>query len=386
MQLLEQIAEAIREQYVLVDEAENVIAALASHQETLAAQTSPQHVAMKLTQLLREITADKHFAVMHIPETADSTPIQPDFFAQSARHNHYFYEAKRLAGNVGYLDMRMFAGSQEALETAVAALNFLANSDALIFDLRQNRGGSPQMIQLILSYLLAEPTLINTFYDRVADEQRQSWTLPYVPGKKLADIPVYVLISQTTGSAAEEFAYDLQQLERATLVGETTAGAGHTVSAVALDGGFRLHVPSGRPINPVSGTGWQGVGVQPHIAIEAAAALHIAHVHALESLLAEEMPADLQQFRQWELETVQASHTRFAVADPAQYVGNYGQSKIVLEDGSLRYQSPMLNQLLTPIKKDVFAINDEMRLQFGQNEMTIYWRDRPQKMRLSKTD
>ncbi|WP_420629690.1 S41 family peptidase [Candidatus Leptofilum sp.] len=385
MQLLEQIADAIRERYILVDEAENVIAALQTHRETVEAQPSPQHVAMKLTQILREITNDNHFALMHVPETAVPAPNQLDLFAQSARHNHYFYEAKRLAGNIGYLDMRMFAGSQAAMETAVAALGFLAHSDALIFDLRQNHGGMPQMIQLIISYLVAEPTLINTFYERVTDEHRQSWTLPFVPGKKLINIPVYVLISHTTGSAAEEFAYDLQQMERATLVGETTVGAGHTISAVSLDDGFLIHVPSGRPINPISGTGWQGVGVQPHIATDAAEALPVAHAHALESLLAQEAPADLQAFRQWELETVRANQAPIAVDNPSQYVGEYGQSKVILENGrDLRYQSPMFDQILVPIKEDVFALTDETRLTFTKNEMIVSWRDQPNKMRLPK--
>lgn len=384
MQLLEQIADAIREQYILVDEVDNVIAALQTHRETVAAQDSSQHVAMKLTQLLREITNDKHFAVMNVPETAVSAPQQPDFFAQSARHNHYFYEAKRLAGNVGYLDMRMFAGSKAAMETAVSALGFLAHSDALIFDIRQNRGGTPQMIQLILSYLVAEPTHLNTFEDRARGTTWQTWTLPYVPGKKLTDIPIYVLTSSTTGSAAEEFAYDLQQLERATLVGETTAGAGHTVSVIGLDDGFRLYVPSGRPINPISGTGWQGVGVQPHIATPADEALHVAHVHALEGLLAEAESADLEAFRQWELETVQASNAPFSAVDLAQYAGDYGQSQIRLEEGSLLYESPMITKKLTSLKEALFAISDEMRVQFVDSGMIIHWRDRPQKMRLPK--
>ena len=132
MQIIDQIAKAIREQYVLVDEAEKVITALQSQWGKVDAQPSPQHVAMTLTQMLREITNDKHFAVMHIPETVEPPPSQPDFFAQSARHNHYFYEAKRLAGNIGYIDMRLFASSQDAFETAVSALAFLAHSDALI--------------------------------------------------------------------------------------------------------------------------------------------------------------------------------------------------------------------------------------------------------------
>ena len=243
------------------------------------------------------------------------------------------------------------------------------------------------MIQLLISYLVAEPTLINTFYERTTNETRQSWTLPYVPGKKLTDMPVYVLISATTGSAAEEFAYDLQQMERGTLVGETTAGAGHTVTAVPLTNGFRLHVPSGRPINPISGTGWQGVGVKPHIPTDSANALHVAHTHALEALIKQDASPTLQAFRQWELETIQAKQSLLSVANLSQYIGEYGQSKVVLENGNhLRYQSPMLDQILTPIKEDVFAINDEMRLQFVDDEVIIYWRDRPNKMRLPKAD
>jgi hypothetical protein len=192
-----------------------------------------------------------------------------------------------MPGNIGYLDLRGFVDARMGAETASAAMNMLANADALIVDLRRNGGGDPAMVAFISSYLFgAEPVHLNDLYWREGDSTHQWWTLPYVPGKRFGDKkPVYVLTSKRTFSAAEEFTYNLKNLKRATIVGETTGGGAHPGGMRKVHEHFGMFVPGGRAINPISKTNWEGTGVKPDIDVPADHALKTAQVDALKKLL-----------------------------------------------------------------------------------------------------
>jgi hypothetical protein len=201
----------------------------------------------------------------------------------AGRQNFGFVRVERLAGNIGYVDLRGFMPPAIAGETATAAMTFLGSADAVIFDLRQNGGGDPTMVAFITSYLFGpQPVHLNDFYSRPTNETRPSWTLAYVPGRRLTDKDVYILTSSRTFSGAEEFTYNLKNLKRATVVGETTGGGAHTVGGRRINDQFAIAVPSGRPINAVTKTNWEGVGVEPDVSVSAANALATAHLIALE--------------------------------------------------------------------------------------------------------
>jgi len=180
----------------------------------------------------------------------------------------------------------MFSGAPEAQATAVAAMNFLGNCDALIVDLRRNGGGSPGMIQTLLSYLVEPGRRLhfNDFYQREGDRWVQYHTSPFVPGPRLAGKPIYVLTSSLTGSAAEEFSYDIQTHELGTLVGATTAGAANPGGMVRLSDHLAAFIATGRAVNPITKTNWEGVGVKPEVAVPPHEALREAHVRAIEEL------------------------------------------------------------------------------------------------------
>jgi C-terminal processing protease CtpA/Prc len=163
-------------------------------------------------------------------------------------------------------------------------MNFLANVDALIFDLRGNGGGDPKMIAFISTYLFDEPTHLNDLYNRKEDSTTQYWTLPYVPGKRLSGKPVFVLTSKRTFSGAEEFSYNLKNLKRATIIGEVTGGGAHPVSGHRIDDHFMIGVPFARAVNPISGTNWEGTGVTPDVEVPAAEALDVANEMASEQI------------------------------------------------------------------------------------------------------
>jgi C-terminal processing protease CtpA/Prc len=164
-------------------------------------------------------------------------------------------------------------------------MTFLGNVQALIIDLRQNGGGSPDGVALVASYLFERPVRMNDIYDRPSNETRQFWTLPYVPGKRLVDKDVYVLTSSRTFSAAEDFTYGLKNQKRATIVGEVTGGGAHPVGPRRLNDHFVLIVPMGRSISSITRTDWEGVGVEPDIQVPAAQALATAHLMAVEKRL-----------------------------------------------------------------------------------------------------
>jgi hypothetical protein len=278
--------------------------------------------------------------------------------------NFCFNRLERLPGNVGYLELGCFAPAEVAGETAIAAMNLLANSDALIIDLRNNGGGSPSMIQLISSYLLEEPTHLNSFYVRESDSTKQFWTQAWVQGPKLSDVPVWVLTSGRTFSAAEEFSYNLRNLGRATLVGETTGGGAHPVQSYRLDEHpVAMSLPYGRAVNPISGTNWEGVGVEPHVDVASAQALAVAHQNALELLMKEEGDPSRRAMLEFALGTVAARQRAPVALNPAEldrYVGTYGPRTITRDGSDLVYQrGDGAKVVLIPAGEDVFLFGDD---------------------------
>jgi C-terminal processing protease CtpA/Prc len=182
-----------------------------------------------------------------------------------------------MPGNIGYVKFNMFTPGQAAQETAAAAMNFVANADALIFDLRENGGGSPEMIAFLSGYLFDRKVHLNSFYNRETDETEEWHSREDVPGRRFGETkPVYVLTSGRTFSGAEEFTYNLKNLKRATIVGETTGGGAHPVNARDIAGRFTLMVPFARAINPITKTNWEGTGVEPDTKVPAADALDAA--------------------------------------------------------------------------------------------------------------
>ncbi len=288
------ISEALVETYVFEEKANEMAKFLAAEfkRGTYAQHESLKAFAEALTKDLRSVSHDLHLGVFVLPKDAPAGDTQEEQEERQRRSeeaarvdNYGFHRAEIMAGNVGYIDLRSFRDTGTAGPTAEAAMAFVAGTDALIFDLRHNGGGSPTMIQLISSYLFDEPVHLNSFYVRAGDQTLQFWTQKHVRGKKLVDIPVWVLTSQRTFSAAEEFTYNLKNLERATIVGETTRGGAHPVRARRFpELKLGVSVPFGRAINPITGTNWEGTGVEPDIKVPADEALDRAYLQALGEL------------------------------------------------------------------------------------------------------
>lgn len=231
-------------------------------------------LARELTKDFRAVSHDGHLGLRPAPKQQS---VMHEAFGDEdrlRRENYMFRKAEVMAGNIGYLRLDGFIEGVEAEKAAAAAMNFVANTDAIIFDMRYNGGGSPEMIRFLTSYLFADKTHLNDMVDRNGNVVEEYWTLESVPGARLAPgIPVYVLTSNRTFSGAEEFSYNLQKLGRGTIVGETTGGGAHPVRMERVTDTIAIRVPIMRACNPISKTNWEGTGVKPEVAVPADRAL-----------------------------------------------------------------------------------------------------------------
>jgi hypothetical protein len=288
---IDRLVDALKSTYVFPDVGERMSTSIRERQAEgeYDAIQDPEVFAKALTDHLQAVCHDKHMRIRSegaVSEAAGPRRGFPGSDEDFRRMNFGFEKVERLPGNIGYVDLRMFAPADLTGDTVAGAMNFLANTDALVIDLRQNGGGQPDMVQLFCSYLFGpEPVHLNDLYFRPMDQTRQFWTLPWLPGKRYLEKDVYVLTSHATFSGAEECAYDLQTQKRAQIVGETTGGGANPGGRVELTKHLSAFVPSGRAINPVTGKNWEGTGVEPDVPVEADRALDTARALALKKLV-----------------------------------------------------------------------------------------------------
>jgi hypothetical protein len=282
--------------------------------------------------------------------------------AAIARTNFAFDAVERLEGNVGYLRLSQFVPLDYSRETAVAAMAFLAHSDAVILDLRRNPGGSPELVELILSYFMGpEPVTFLTTYSRATRTGAERRTLREVPGQRMPEVPLYVLTSGNSGSAAETFAYAVQRLRRGTVVGETTAGAGTGGAKQSVGAGLALFVPQ---FQVTSGPGYERTGVTPDVPTPAADALAVAHRAALEALAARDTDPAVRTERAWALELVRATQAPAAEDRLERFAGTYGTRTVAVEGGRLVTAGQLgWKSVLVPLGGGVFRAGDA-RLRF----------------------
>ncbi|MFU8870439.1 S41 family peptidase [Micromonospora sp. SL4-19] len=290
--IIERAAKLVTEHYVFPETAEHIAAHLGDRLRDgrYADVTDPAALGALVTEDLQSVNGDLHLRLRHGAKTASEREeeAEEEFWAlQAAATMGGVARVERLAGNVGLLDIRpALFPPQVAGDAMMAALRLLGGTDALLLDLRGNRGGSPDMVALICGWFFAEPAHLHTMHDR-AGNTHQFWSAAYLPVPRYAaDKPVHVLTSAQTFSGGEELAYDLQQLGRATVIGERTRGGAHPCVGHRVHPHLELTVPVARPINPLTGTNWEGCGVTPDVEVAADAARDVAYRRALEALLA----------------------------------------------------------------------------------------------------
>jgi C-terminal processing protease CtpA/Prc len=270
--LIVKIAELLRTEYVFPEVATRAAEGLERRAAAIATAgpRSPAEFATALTAELNTLTHDRHVRVRYAPEAAG--PRMPQEIDPSI-DNFGVHKVEWLPGGVGYLKIDRFYGAEESRAPFDAAMRLLAPSHAVIVDLRENGGGSDANA-LLASYFFDARLLFNELRWRKEDTE-QLWTDPAVR-PQLATTPLFILTSGRTFSAAEAFAYSLQQRKRATIVGERTAGGANPNRYFPIGPALALSVSVGTTFNPVSGSNWEGTGVVPDVAVPAASALDAA--------------------------------------------------------------------------------------------------------------
>ncbi len=345
--------ELIEAKYVYEDKAREIGATLRTH---LANGRYDQKDLQKLTvtfhEDLQDASGDPHMAFSYDPEKFriyslsddpydNPTPEQLSYFIEQSRKNNAgAIKAEWMEGGIGYLQLNSFWWHSLARQKIDAAMSFLSGADALIIDLRVNSGGRSEAVRYLQSYFFSEPTHVLNFHDRRINGVRPSITMPPGVGKPRFDgTPVYILTSDRTASAAEDFAMTMRRAGKATIVGENTLGAGHTVTLLPVLEGFLIAISTGHPVDPVSGIGWQGTGVSPDIESDESRALFEARMAALNYLKSQTSDA-LQQYRyDWAMQGLQAQETPPQIQRQRlrRMTGKFGPRRITYKNGSLYF-------------------------------------------------
>lgn len=274
--------------YVFPDAAQKLQRQMQAHRSEYRVITDPKALAARLTDDLRAAGHDHHLQVTHGEELGVQKEPTPEersrAHAFDLANGYGIRGARRLPGNIGYVNLAYFSPDANAGEAIAATLRLVSGTDALIVDLRRNGGGSGEAATALLSYFFEEPAQLSSILERTNGQirERQKWTMPYVAGPRYLGRPVFILTSRRTHSAAELCAYDLKNMHRATIVGERTAGnANSSTGEIALGYGFAALIPNGETRSPVTHSNWEGTGVQPDIVTAPKEALITAYQAAL---------------------------------------------------------------------------------------------------------
>jgi hypothetical protein len=367
-QTVKAIARVFEEKYIFVNEGNKIAEFL--RQKLLEGEYNELNQGPELARHLQEdarsVNQDRHIAIYYAPDRINAMQ-DPELqrkqkensLLKARMNNHGFEEIRILPGNIGYLKLNSFSSTKAAFETAVAVMQFLSNSDAVIIDLRWNPGGESSMVQFICSYFLGDdPELLDVFHFREGHRVKQIWSLPYVPGQKLEHTDLYILTSGLTFSAAEGMAYDLKALKRAIVVGEISMGGAHPVDKVTVKDKFIVNIPYAFSKNPITQDNFEGKGVKPDVEIISENALSKAHSLALEKRIAAENNETAKTALKWAADGICSQSISLSEHVKKFYAGNYGPYKIHYENGFLYFQFGPGKLRMTPITEDYFKIEN----------------------------
>jgi len=348
-------------------------------------------LAIRMTADLQTAWHDPHMAIHFDPELAamggppraHSPNAKEDSMRTLAfqQHNFMFSRAEVLQDNIGYLKLDGFADNiGVAKATVSASFQFLKYTRVLIIDIRQNHGGSPEMVKLVESYFFADRTRVNDIIIPGQHKNLEGWTDPAANGGLVLTMPVYILTSNTTFSAAEDFAYGMQAAKRAIIAGETTGGGAHPARTFYLGNGFIMDIPFARSYNVHTATDWEGTGVIPSIALKAGSST----VEVVALLFSKEQALVQSGRDNWQANQQKATDT--PVDEPAvrPYLGTYaGGLKFYVQGGVFYCQNAERgNQVfkLRPIAAGLYQLDENVQVKFGVHQgqvsgIGMFWKN-----------
>jgi hypothetical protein len=317
--LIDSIQSALLREYIFPEKAKLMADRLKSQLKNGAYKSlkDPAQIKTQLEDDIKSAHKDGHLHLNYDPGFAEQLlHPQPAMhkhndsveLRQERAENFLFNRVEILNGNIGYIQFRGFSNLiKEAKPTITSVFTFVKNTDAVIIDLRRNGGGSPWMVKQLASYFVKERTHLNDIYERKKNKTMEFWADPKDADSVILSMPVYILTSKRTFSAAEDFTYAMQTIKRATIVGETTGGGAHPTRPIAIGQGYVMNVPFARSINPITKTDWEGTGVVPDVPVSANDALDKAQELILQNKLVKATDDEQREQIQWSINSLQGA-------------------------------------------------------------------------------
>ena len=401
--VIERVQEGIRKYYVYPEKGEAIADELRKRHQAGAYNeiTNPNELADRLTRDSREVWQDKHLRVEYNPKLErdilqftsgreGAGKVRAEEIAKEKKHNFFFHKVEILAGNIGYIEFSQFVKPSPGARTAIAAaMQFVANTDALVFDVRNNRGGDGDTATSMLGYFFKSKTTLGRSFNRLENK----WTDQHVVNKAdftkglVLNMPICVLTSDRTFSAAEWFAYSLQTLRGAVIVGEPSKGSAHLTRSFSMGHGFVGFIPHTRFENAKTGTDWEGKGVLPDIAVDEDDSLIAAQIHILEKQREAVSDPTEQRRLTWIINSHRAKRSGITIdpTETARYLGRFAEFEVAVTDGRLTFtdtNQPKRTPLpLIPISSTLFQAGGDYQVEFlGENDgsspaIKVYWED-----------
>lgn len=380
--IVEAAAKLIIEKYAVPETGKNIANKLRTnlHEGAFDDATNPSDFASALTSFLKPF--DIHFSVRWAAAQGQEEIVGAVVESSPSGDDNYGFEAfNLLSGNVAYWNISNFAlveptdEEDPALQRATAAMAMTANADAILIDLRECRGGSPEMVQLLVSYFFdSKPRLIDRLYWRPDGQTYEFWTLEELNGVRHPEAPLYVLTSGRTASACEAFAYDMQAFSRGVIVGQQTLGAANPGETFSLGAGFTIFISAGLVENAITGANWGG-GLTPDLTSPYSDTVRTAHRKAVDALLVTVKPGTYaQNILTWTKQRYAAEDKPIALQKKLwrRAEGTYGTRILTFDQGTLFYRRSKGEPLrsLIPLSGAIFAMEgfDSIRLEFQQDK------------------
>lgn len=344
---------------------------------------NPQKLAEQIENDINQIHHDPHLHIQYDPGFVARENAKPseEEINQSKKYwkeqNYSFPKVEVLPGNIGYLPFNGFVDDIEgARPTIYSALKFLANTSAIIIDLRENQGGSPEMVSQIESYFFREKTHMNDIINRSANDTTIFYADPAKADSLNLAMPVYLLTSHKTFSAAEDFSYGMQQAKRATIVGEITGGGAHPQMPFSIGQGFVSSIPFARSYNPVTKTDWEGTGITPDVKVDAGKAF----LKAQELIFTEQLRAAKNEKEKHKSEYYlrslipQKETKNIPLNLLSQYTGTYPDISIYIDKNKL-FSKNNYNRNVTELKhiaNNLFVLEENAQIEFFKDSKGSY--------------
>ncbi|MDQ6755990.1 MAG: S41 family peptidase [Bacteroidota bacterium] len=398
--VIDNICKALNKNYVYPDKAK-LMCDYINEQNIIGKYnsiTNANELANQVLKHIRSVYNDTHLRIEYDPQLEkeilkflsskkDAIKISEADIAKEEKMNFYFKKLEILPSNIGYIEFNGFANpSHEARKTINAAMQFVSHTDALIIDLRNNFGGSGG--QSIANYFFNTKTYTGRSFNRIENK----WTDNYIENQKVItnglvlQMPVYILTSKRTFSAAEGLAYTLQKLKNAVIIGDTTRGGAHLTRSFSLGNGFVGFIPYMRGENVITKTDWEGTGVIPNIAIEESNSLVVAQ----NIILNKKFNATTNENEKRKINYIinyNKSKNASIIIDPLQaskFTGRFAEFEVVLQGGQLMFRDT--NQPTIKYKKMIaitptsFQVGSDYQVEFINenglyNSIKMFWDD-----------